>query len=192
MANDPRDSGAGPYVEDPTYEPLVFRFPVIPHYYGDVIRILFLVAAALISIGAPFYTQDLKIELPVLIAATIALACFAALTSPLKTIVMLLDCLISGVGFVIFQLWVLDNFSEATQLATLLREVIAIVFILAFYYSIKTFRAMLMHEVGEHGGYPYRVPREETPEEQARDREEEARSAIEQEKAQHQIDEILD
>lgn len=179
-------------VEDPTYEPLIYRLPSIPHYYGDAVRVLFMIAAVLMLVGAPFYAYNLQTDLPFIVGGTVALVCFAALTTPWKQWVVLLDAVISGVGFIVFELWALNEFNDSTQVATLLRQALAIIYMFSFYYSMKTFRAMLLHQVGENVGHQYHIPEEEDSGGQQHDEAEEQRRADEQEKEQRRMDELLD
>ena len=64
-----------------TLEPLA---PIhhIEHYYGDAIRQLFVTAAALILVGAPFYAEALRVELPFEILGAVILVAIAALANP--------------------------------------------------------------------------------------------------------------
>lgn len=122
----------------------------IPHYYGDVVRQLFIVAAALMLITAPFYASTLKVELPFEIAGALVLIALAALANPHSKLIMMGNAVVAGVGLVIFQTWALYTYSEASWMQFILREVLAVLFLAAFYFSMKTLRAFLLGKVGKH------------------------------------------
>lgn len=125
------------------------RWRDIPHYYGDAVRMLFLSAAVLMLIGAPFYTSDLRAQLPFIVIGAIVLVALAALTSPRSPIVMRLNAGAAGAGVVIYEIWALWGFGSSTIVDFILRQAPAIVLIFAFYFALKTLRAMLMGMVGD-------------------------------------------
>lgn len=120
------------------------------HYYGDQMRQLFLSAAALILIGAPFYADSLLVELPFEIAGALLLVALAALANPHNRSIFTAGAVIAGVGAVIYETWALYMYFDSTWVQFLLREIIAIIFLVAFYFNLKTVRAFLLHQVGKH------------------------------------------
>lgn len=124
------------------------RWRDIPHYYGDIVRMLFLAAAILMLVGAPFYTDDLKTQLPFIVIGAIVLVALAALTSPRSPLVMRLNAGAAGAGVVIYEIWALWGYGISTAIDFALRQIPAVIFIFAFYFALKTLRAMLMGMVG--------------------------------------------
>src|SRR3989344_9204096 len=110
----------------------------IPHYHGDAVRQLFISAAALMLIGAPFYADSLRTELPFEIVGALILAALAALANPHKKLALVADAIAAGVGLVIYKTWALYTYHDSTWMQFVLREVIAIIFLSAFYFSMKT------------------------------------------------------
>ncbi len=129
------------------YEPLGTR---IPHYSGDASRQLILVAVGLLLIASPLYGHDLRAELPYEVMGSLAAVGFAALTSPREWLVSVGDALISAVGAGIYASWALGDYGNATSLAFVLRIAIALVFLSAFYFSMKTVRSFSLGQVGRH------------------------------------------
>ena len=125
-------------------------FDTIPHYHGDVVRQIFIVGAALLLIGAPFYSSSLWLELPFEIIGALVLIALAALANPHQKTVFMLGAAASGAGLVIFQTWALAAFQESTWFQFALREVLAVLFLAGFYFCMKTVRAFLMHKIGKH------------------------------------------
>ncbi|MEK7601791.1 MAG: hypothetical protein AAB480_04640 [Patescibacteria group bacterium] len=131
------------------YRPHYPRFEQIPHYYGDAVRMLFLVAAVVMLGGAPFYADMLKQQLPFLIAGAAVMVMLAATTSPWSVMVMRLNAVVSGVGAVVFEYWALMNYQTGTPVEFALRQAIALMCMFAFYFALKTLRSMLMGTVGK-------------------------------------------
>ena len=120
----------------------------VPHYYGDIVRQLFLGGAALLLFAAPFYADSITSELPYEIAAGLAVVCLAALTNPWKRWVITSDAITAGIIAVVYEWWALTGYDTITPIAFVLRQATAIIFLFAFYFSVKTVRAMALHQVG--------------------------------------------
>lgn len=137
------DNEGGDYVRpDPIW-------PGVPHYYGDTIRQLFIVNAGLILIGAPFYADSLRAELPFEILGALILAGLAALVNPHKRSFLFANAIAAGVGLLLYETWALSAYETSTWTQFVLRELIAIVFLFAFYFSVKTVRAFVLHQIGK-------------------------------------------
>jgi|GEM_PF-417482 len=122
----------------------------IPHYYGDVVRQLFIVAAGLMLIAAPFYTDSLRIQLPFIVVGAIVLVAIAALVNPHKQGPFMAGAIASGAGLALFEMWALYWYEDSNILQFLLRQAIAVVFLVAFYFCMKTVRAFILHSIGKH------------------------------------------
>ncbi len=120
----------------------------IPHYYGDIVRQIFIVASAIILLAAPFYGENLSLELPFEVIGVLVLVTLAALANPHSRNYLLADAVVSGVGLVIFEIWALYGHDSGTWIQFALRELIAILFLVAFYFSMKTVRAFTLHQIG--------------------------------------------
>lgn len=122
----------------------------IPHYHGDSVRQLFASAAALMLLGAPFYSDFLRAELPFEIAGALVLVAIAALINPHNKSVFAASAVVSGVGLIVFEAWALYAYRDSTWAQFILREVISILFLAGFYFSMKTIRAFMLHSIGKH------------------------------------------
>ena len=121
----------------------------VPHYYGDVVRQLMLGSAALMLFAAPFYADSLHAELPFEVFGTLILVSLAAFTNPWNKHVITAAAIANGVGMTIYQTWALYGYGVTGPVVFALREMLAILFMFAFYFSIKTLRAMILHQVGK-------------------------------------------
>lgn len=124
-------------------------FPKLTHYYGDAARELMLSAVVLLIFAAPFYADSLATEFPLEIVGAVLIVAFAALTNPFKRSIVMADTVLTGAGAAIFAAWAFLGYGHVDSIAFLLRDLIALVFLFAFYFSLKTLRAMLMHQVGK-------------------------------------------
>jgi hypothetical protein len=124
-------------------------FPPLSHYYGDVARQIMLGAVALMMFAAPFYSDSLSVQFPFEVASGLCIVAFAALTNPVNKGILLVDTLLNGALAAIFGMWALSGYGTANLLAFVLRDCLAIFFIFAFYFSLKTLRAMLLHQIGK-------------------------------------------
>ncbi len=122
----------------------------VKHYYGDVVRQLFIAGAILMCVGAPYYADTLSAELPFEIVGAIVLIALAALSNPHGRGFITADSVAAGVGLLIYETWSLYRYEDSTWVQFFLRELISIIFLAAFYFSMKTLRAMILHTVG-HG-----------------------------------------
>lgn len=127
-------------------------FPSVSHYYGDVVRQLFITTAALVVLGAPFYADTLSAEIPFEIVGAIVLVALAALANPHSRPLFFANAIAAGVGLLIYETWALTQYDASSWVQFVLREVIAVMFLVAFYFSVKTLRAFIFHQIGKHEG----------------------------------------
>ena len=121
----------------------------IPHYYGDSVRQLLIGASALMMISSPLYSDVLRVQFPFIIIGALLAASFAALMNPKDRWVVLGSAIISGVGVVAYAMWGMFGYDTINPVAFMLRLVIAVLFLFAFYFSMKTLRAFMMRQIGK-------------------------------------------
>ena len=121
----------------------------VSHYYGDLVREFFLGAAAVMLFTAPFYGDNIRAEFPFIVIGALIVVCLAALTNPWKKLILTADAVVAGVGMIVYQIWALDGYGIASYTAFVFREAISILFMFAFYFSVKTVRAMVLHQIGK-------------------------------------------
>ena len=119
------------------------KYGISLHYYGDVVRRLF-IASALIMIGTlPFVNHLLPVSSVVSIIVVIMIGSLAGFLSPKKGWVIILDFVISMGGVLVFEVYAIDSYAkqQAGGLLFFINQTLAIVFLFALYYSAKTVRA---------------------------------------------------
>jgi len=132
-----------------TESPKPFALPSrIPHYYGDFVRILFVVAAALSAVAIPVWGDILFVGTFTQVAAIVILVFLAGLTNPHSKLVLWADVAISAFGALFVEVTAISYYSMDLIAIFLVREVLMLLFLFALYFSIKTLRAMQMHTIG--------------------------------------------
>ena len=66
---------------------------------------------------------------------------------------LLANAIASGVGVVVYELLALNAFYSGAMIAFVEREALAIGFLFALYFSLKTLRNMVFHMVGRGDKY---------------------------------------
>jgi hypothetical protein len=125
-------------------------WPWIAHYWGNVVRQLLLGAAVLMIFASPLYGDSLQLEFPFEIVGALAIVACAALISPHSRYALMGSSIVSGTGAVVYGTWGILEYDTVNPVAFVLRIAVAIVFLFAFYFSLKTVRAFALHQVGRH------------------------------------------
>lgn len=127
--------------------------PLIPHYYGDTVRRIFVGAAAGLLILSPFAGNEMPGVLGIGVAFALMLALLAAITNPQKQWSMIANAVASGIGVILAEVFALASFSAQEYLAFLVSEAFVIAFLFALYFSVKTVRSMVMQRIGKKGAF---------------------------------------
>lgn len=116
------------------------------HYYGDVVRFLFIVAAIIMLVTLPFLNRNLPIPLFGSILAILAFGTFAGFTNPVQKNTAIINACVSIVALIIFEYYAAQTYFEFSygNLMFIVNQILAIIFLFALYYSTKTLRAMLV------------------------------------------------
>lgn len=141
----------------------------IKHYWGDAVRQLLVVGAVVILLGSPFYVGVFGSGLVLNIIAVLVIVAFAALTNPLKRWIIMADAVIAGVGVVLFGSWAVASYGVEDILTTVASAGLALVFLSAFYFSIKTLRSMLLDQIDVDEQEEVARESEDEPEDEADD-----------------------
>ncbi len=114
------------------------------HYHGDNVRTLFLIAATIMFFCQPFLLDQIPFSWPVSLAAIILLIFLAGLTNPRQPWVIFLDTVVALLGLVIFEYYVISRFSSWDDIFFWVNQTLALIFLLAFYFSTKTLRGLYL------------------------------------------------
>ncbi len=125
--------------------------PRIAHYYGDYVRQIFMGSAALMLVFSPFLSRDVPAALPFEVGGALIIAVLGALTNPTRQISMVANAIAAGIGVLVYELLALNAFYSGSMLAFIEREALAVAFLFALYFSLKTFRNMTFNLLGRRG-----------------------------------------
>lgn len=117
-------------------------YDVIPHYHGDIIRILFVSTAALSFLSSAILGPVLPFGVLFEVSGGILLIALAGLTNPHGHIVMRLNILAAGVGTFLFEMTAITYRNIDSIQLLLVREIGVLLLVSALYFSVKTVRAM--------------------------------------------------
>ena len=107
----------------------------IPHYYGDYVRRLFLVAGIIMLLALPFLYSNISIPILLSTFAILAITFLAGFTNPKQKKVAYFNAGASVVGFIVFEYYSVVAYSEsgAISLFLFINQVLAMIFFFAMY-----------------------------------------------------------
>ncbi|CAN5733318.1 hypothetical protein BH11PAT2_BH11PAT2_07230 [soil metagenome] len=122
---------------------------VIPHYHGDIVRILLLTSVGLAFLAIPLWGHIMPFGTMFEVVSGLIVIVLAGLTNPHSQWIMGLNAIAAGIGAFLSELSAISlSHSDSVQLL-IMREISALVLIVALYYSVKTLRAMMQGKIGE-------------------------------------------
>ncbi len=118
----------------------------IPHYYGDSVRVFFVLGAVLILILLPFYPDDIFISTPAALIAIVIFTCAAGLTNPRHAWTWALNMIIASLAVILFGYSAILSYIKYSAFEPLFwaNQALALNFLLALYFAIKTIRGMMV------------------------------------------------
>lgn len=113
----------------------------LSHYYGDIVRALFLCATAVMLLGLPTFVGYIQLPTMVSVFAMLVLGCAAGLTNPVQLWSAVLNVIISLCGFIVFESYAVIAYTQSGSFSFLMANlVLGFIFMAAFYFSMKTAR----------------------------------------------------
>ncbi|MFA7286675.1 MAG: hypothetical protein WC052_03400 [Patescibacteria group bacterium] len=117
------------------------------HYYGDIVRRLFIAIAITLTIVSPFVVSLLPVSAFAISLIVLALILLAGLTNPLQRWIIATDFVVSAAGVYSFVYVSATSYAAValsnTHLAFFVAShFIAFLFAFALYYSSKSFRGL--------------------------------------------------
>ena len=117
---------------------------VIGHYYGDLIRRLFIAGGSIMILTLPFFKEIIPIPIFFSIFSIVIIGVFAGLTNPRQKWVNILNAIISAVAFVTFEYFAVNIYTLSgdylKDLFFWTNQTLAIIFFVALYFGAKTVR----------------------------------------------------
>ena len=110
------------------------------HYYGDVVRKLFIAAGVLMLLSLPFFQLLIPVPAFFSILAVLVLVLCAGLIAPSEKWTMILDMVMAGASLIVFEYYAVVSYRASSISFFIGNEVLAVIFLIAFYYAVKTVR----------------------------------------------------
>lgn len=125
----------------------------IMHYYGDVVREIFVALAVLTLIAVPLAGDLLPVGWPTEIVIAIGLIFLAGFTNPHSATFIACDMIVAALGIFFIESTAITHYQTDSAFLFFLREVAVILLLFAFYHSVKTTRAFAVGKIGKNASY---------------------------------------
>src|SRR3989344_614495 len=119
------------------------------HYYGDIVRKLFLVGGATMLVILPFLRFFIPFPIFVSILAILVVGFFAGVIVPTQRWAIIMNACVGAFAFVAFEYYAVDAYGKGNEVFFLANQFLAIDFFVAFYFAIKTVRGSFVHHKKE-------------------------------------------
>lgn len=112
------------------------------HYYGDIVRLLYLSAAIIMLVFLPLLKEDIPVPVAFSVAGILGLVIVAGLMNPIIAWVNVLNVLVSIIGFIVFSNYSVTTYAQSHSVTNIfmVNMVLSLIFIFSIYFSIKTLR----------------------------------------------------
>jgi hypothetical protein len=124
------------------------QWSIIPHYYGDIVRVLFVIIAIMSAFSIPVFGDLVPIGTFTQVVGIVMLVLLAGLTNPHSTTVLWADTIIAAAGVILLENAAISYYSIDAIAIFLVREILVLLLLIALYYSLKTVRAIAQHTLG--------------------------------------------
>lgn len=118
----------------------------VAHYHGDTVRTLFVVSAVILLV-AETTGASLPLTMTGIVALAVALVVAAGITNPAQAWIHFLNAIVSIYGAVTFGMYAIEQYHRShnfTDTTYLFAETLALLFLVAVYFTTKTVRGVLL------------------------------------------------
>jgi hypothetical protein len=120
------------------------------HYYGDTIRLIYVLAGVFMIFAFPFFASVLGLPILIPVIVILVLGIFAGLVSPEQKWVMRAYTVISVIGLIVFEYYAVATYNGSIRGAGPLffwgNQLLALLFFMSTYLSVKTVRGVVFHK----------------------------------------------
>lgn len=127
------------------------EWPSVRHYYGDVVRVLFIVIAVLLGISV-LLSDNVPLGLIISTPAIILLVMLAGYMNPHGRIVFIVSMLTAAFGVLVIEIFAAAAYTQSNMPLAASLGIAWLMCIIALYYSVKNLRASQMHQIGKIDG----------------------------------------
>ncbi|MBI5816948.1 MAG: hypothetical protein HZB09_00810 [Candidatus Yonathbacteria bacterium] len=121
----------------------------VQHYYGDIVRRLFVAAGVLLFVRIPLEYGLIPELINFLVLGVVVVTLFAGLTNPHHRSIAALDLAIACFASIFFEYLALESYVATNNIfdfTFLIRQALAVDFLVALYFSSKTLRGMFLKQ----------------------------------------------
>lgn len=113
----------------------------IPHYYGDLVRIIFIIGAIFVLLGIPTMASIFNIPAIIPIISVAILGITAGITNPVQLFSLRLNVAVSVIFLIFFAYMGWYSYASGVGgFAGFINQVSAVLFLIASYFSVKSLR----------------------------------------------------
>lgn len=116
----------------------------IAHYYGGLVRTLLILSSVTFISGFPVVGPTLPFGAPLAVAYALVLFLVAGLTNPKSLASLVAGAAIAGIGVGLFETAALMEYDSEGLPLFLVRQLVAFMLLVAFYFSLKSIRAVVL------------------------------------------------
>src|SRR3989344_1708187 len=116
---------------------------ILPHYYGNPVRSLFMVAAIIMLTTLPMFNEFMVMPTVFSIMCILVLGLTAGVTNPLLYWDAWVNVLVACVGFVATTAYAVSAWNRNQESFFLTDVILSFIFMLAVYLSVKTLRSFV-------------------------------------------------
>lgn len=130
------------------------------HYYGDAIRVIFIIAGLAMIVMFPFFSSILRIPIFVPILTVIILAILSGFLNPKQIWPTVANTVVAIVACSAFQYYATSAYLHLSPNVTTnivffwTNQILALLFFVAIYLSVKTLRGRLVKDDGDKSQDP--------------------------------------
>jgi hypothetical protein len=120
------------------------------HYYGDAIRVIFIVSGLAMLLTLPFFSPILKIPIFLPIITVLALAILGGFLNPRQFWIIITNVLVSLFACATFQYYAITAYLYLSPAFAInvaffwTNQILAVLFFIALYLSVKTLRGKIL------------------------------------------------
>jgi len=120
-----------------------------PHYYGDTVRLLFMIAGIIMLVTLPSFSKILNVPVIVSVASILILALSAGLTNPKQKWDATVNVVIASVGFLVFETFGVLAYGQGViskqgEFFVITNIGLGLLFLVALYFGVKTLRGLYL------------------------------------------------
>ncbi len=129
----------------------MYREVLNEHYYGDAVRVIFIIAGLAMILMFPFFSSILKIPIFLPIVTVIILAVLSGFLNPKQMWIIVANTVVSMLACAAFQYYAVEAYLHLSPNPMTIsffwaNQILAVLFFVALYLSVKTLRGKILNK----------------------------------------------